>query len=171
MAELTQQERLQPSLLDRLTDDEPDSRQESRDKRVLSMRKLRESVLRDLGWLLNATRLDVLQDLSEYPLVARSVLNYGMPDVAGLTASGLDIAGLERAVKESILDYEPRILRHTVKVTARTDESQMSHNALAFDIEGELWAQPVPLRIYLKTELDLEIGEVKVSEMSPQSTA
>lgn len=167
MAELTQQERLQPSLLDRLTDDEPDVLQESRDKRVLSMRRLRESVLRDLGWLLNASRLDTLQDLSEYPFVARSVLNYGIPDIAGLTASGLDVASLARAVREAILDYEPRILRHTLKVTARTLPEQMSHNALSFDIEGELWAQPVPLRIYLKTELDLEIGEVKVSEYSP----
>ena len=97
MAELTQQERLQPSLLDRLTDDEPDVPQESRDKRVLSMRRLRESVLRDLGWLLNASRLDTLQDLGDHPFVARSVLNYGIPDIAGLTASGLDIAGLARA--------------------------------------------------------------------------
>ncbi len=38
----------------------------------------------------------------------------------------------------------------------------MSHNALTFEIEGELWAQPVPLRMmYLKTEIDLESGQVK----------
>jgi type VI secretion system protein ImpF len=34
MAELTQKDRLQPSLLDRLTDDEPDKLQESREKRI-----------------------------------------------------------------------------------------------------------------------------------------
>ena len=34
---------------------------------------------------------------------------------------------------------------------------------MTFLIEGELWAQPVPLRLYLKTEIDLEIGDVKVS--------
>lgn len=33
MAELTPKDRLQPSLLDRLTDDEPDKTQESREKR------------------------------------------------------------------------------------------------------------------------------------------
>lgn len=36
MPELTSKERLQPSLLDRLTDEERDTRQETRDKRVLS---------------------------------------------------------------------------------------------------------------------------------------
>ena len=42
MAELTQQERLQPCLLDRLTDDAPEKTQESRDQRVVSLRRLRE---------------------------------------------------------------------------------------------------------------------------------
>jgi len=44
VAELTAQERLQPSLLDRLTDDEPDQSQESREKRVLLMSRLAGSV-------------------------------------------------------------------------------------------------------------------------------
>ena len=47
MAELTTRERLQPSLLDRLTDDAPQERVESRDKRVMSMRQLRTAVLRE----------------------------------------------------------------------------------------------------------------------------
>ena len=41
MAELAPRERLQPSLLDRLTDDEPDQEVESRERRVLSVRGLR----------------------------------------------------------------------------------------------------------------------------------
>ncbi|WP_295399603.1 type VI secretion system baseplate subunit TssE [uncultured Thiocystis sp.] len=166
MAELTQKERLQPALLDRLTDDEPDRQQESREKRVLSMRQLRESVLRDLAWLLNAGRLDSVQDLAAYPFVSRSVLNYGIPDLAGLTASGVEIAQIERTIRQAIWDFEPRILRQTVRVSARVDPRLMSHNTLTFEIEGDLWAQPVPLRIFLKTELDLELGEVRVTEQS-----
>jgi type VI secretion system protein ImpF len=45
-------------------------------------------------------------------------------------------------------------------------ESRMSHNAMTFDIEGELWAEPVPLHMYMKTEIDLEIGSVTVSDYS-----
>ena len=52
MGELTSRERLQPSLLDRLSDDDREQVVEPRDKRVLSMRDLRKAVLRDLGWLL-----------------------------------------------------------------------------------------------------------------------
>jgi type VI secretion system protein ImpF len=54
MVELFPKERLQPSLLDRLSDDEPYKKMESREKRVLSFQKLKLSVVRDLEWLLNA---------------------------------------------------------------------------------------------------------------------
>jgi len=40
----------------------------------------------------------------------------------------------------------------------------MSRSALTFEIEGELWAQPLPLQLYLKTEIDLESGQVKIEE-------
>ena len=51
MNELTSRERLQPSLLDRLTDEEPGKAVEGPDKRVLSLTQLKSSVLRDLAWL------------------------------------------------------------------------------------------------------------------------
>jgi type VI secretion system protein ImpF len=166
MAELTQQERLQPCLLDRLTDDDPEKKQESRDQRVVSLRRLREGVLRDLGWLLNATNLAVLEDLADYPYVAQSVLNYGMPALAGTLVSGVDIVDFERRIHQAIVDFEPRILRETLKVRLAVAVDQMSHNAMTFEIEGQLWAQPVPQRVYLKTEIDLELGEVKLSDYS-----
>ncbi len=169
MGELTTKERLQPSLLDRLTDLSPDKTQESRDQRVLSMQRLREGVLRDLGWLLNSVNLSAVQDLDEYPEVSRSVLNYGMPDLAGHTASGVDVHALERLLRQAVLDFEPRLIRNTVKVKLKLAESQMNHNAMTFHIEGELWAQPVPLHMFMKTEIDLEIGQVTVSEYSGRS--
>jgi type VI secretion system protein ImpF len=164
MAELTQQERLQPCLLDRITDDAPEKSQESRDQRVISLRRLREGVLRDLGWLLNATNMAALEDLSDYPHVAQSVLNYGMPGIAGSLASTIDVVEFERKIHQAIVDFEPRILRDTLKVRLAVAPDQMSHNAMTFEIEGQLWAQPVPQRIYLKTEVDLELGEVKLSD-------
>ncbi|MEA3277954.1 MAG: type VI secretion system baseplate subunit TssE [Pseudomonadota bacterium] len=164
MAELTPRERLQPSLLDRLTDREPDKTQESRDKRVLSPRQLRKSVTRDLEWLLNASDLASVQDLSDYTQVIDSVINYGLPDLAGKNVSGLEVATLERTLRRAILCFEPRILRHTLKIRAVIDATQMSHNAIRFDIEGELWGQPMPQQLYLKTEVDLESGTFRVSE-------
>ena len=163
MAELSQKERLQPSLLDRLTDDEPDKRQESRDKRILSSRRLRESIRRDLSWLLNTSNLETVEDLSEYPLVARSVLNYGIPDITGIAASGMDVGVLERRLRQAILEYEPRILKQSLQVRALTRDD-MSYNALQFEIECDMWAEPVPERLFLKTQVDLETGDIRVAD-------
>jgi len=162
MAEPRYQEQLLPSLLERLTDDEPDKKTEPKEKRSLSQSKLRQSVLRDLNWLFNSSNLANIQNLDAYPEVAKSVLNYGMPDFTGHTISGVDVPEIERLLRQAICDFEPRILRRTIKVRLEVDEQQMSHNAMTFNIEGELWAHPVPLHVYLKTELDLEVGDVKV---------
>jgi len=166
MAELTSQERLQPSLLDRLTDDEPQKKVESRDRRVLSLNRLRQCVLRDLSWVLNTGSLESLVDLSKFPQVVNSVLNYGMRDLSGSTASGTDKREVERRVRRAVLDFEPRILTDTVRVKAVVSQDQMNMNALTFEIEGMLWAEPLPLHLFLKTEVDLETGNVTVSERS-----
>jgi type VI secretion system protein ImpF len=165
MAELTQKERLQPSLLDRLTDDERDRRQEPRDRRVLSPARLRECVRRDLTWLFNTANLATVQDLDEAPHVASSVVNYGMPDMAGHTASGIDVKSLERLLTKAIWDFEPRLIKRSVRVRLIVDADKMNHNAMCFDIEAELWAQPLPLRLFLRTEIDLENGGVAVSDL------
>jgi type VI secretion system protein ImpF len=168
MAELTVKERLQPSLLDRLTDDEPQKKVESRDRRVISLEKLRECVLRDLGWLLNTGRLSQVQDLGEYPEVARSVVNYGSIDLSGRHLSSTDLDELESAVKQAILDFEPRILPDTLRVRSVLEGEKMSSTAITFTIEGSLWAQPLPLRMFLHTEVDLESGHVAVLDQSSQ---
>jgi type VI secretion system protein ImpF len=164
MAQLIPKERLQPSLLDRLTDEEPSQQMESREKRVLSPRQLRRSVIRDLQWLLNTTDLASAQDLSAHPQVINSVLNYGLPDLAGKNVTGLESALLERNLRAAIQRFEPRILPNSLRIRAVVDEERMSHNAVLFDIEGELWGQPMPQHLYLKTEVDLESGAFEISE-------
>lgn len=164
MAELTSQERLQPSLLDRLTDANPESGMESRDQRVMSWQRLRDVVRRDLGWLLNCVHLEASEDLTSWPLVARSTLNYGMPDIAGVPLANVNIEALQKRVRQAILDFEPRLVRGKLSVTVETKQAGMSRNSLIFLIEGEMWAQPVPQSMFMRTELDLESGVVKIDE-------
>jgi type VI secretion system protein ImpF len=165
MADLTPNERLQPSLLDRLTDSNPKGEKESREERVLSVRQLRKSVHRDLEWLLNAGRLETTEDLSEYPEVRHSVLNYGIPDLAGTTAGSMDVYQLEQILRQAILDFEPRILPHNLRVQVTRNETEMSTNSISLEIEGEIWGQPLPEHLYLKTVLDLELGVFQFPEI------
>ncbi|HEX7129555.1 MAG TPA: type VI secretion system baseplate subunit TssE [Rhodanobacteraceae bacterium] len=164
MAELTTQERLQPSLLDRLTDDEPDKAVESREKRVISASRLRECVARDIAWLLNCVNLGEDETLAACPDVARSVLNFGIPDLTGATVSGIESGALQRKLREAILAFEPRLTPATLQVTVSTDSQRMDGRSLTFSIASEMWAQPIPLNLYLKTDVDLETGRFNVAE-------
>jgi type VI secretion system protein ImpF len=164
MAELTTQERLQPSLLDRLADDEPGKKEESREKRVISASRLRDCVARDISWLLNCVNLRMDDELLHYPDVARSVLNFGIPDLTGTALAGVDAHVLQRQIKEAILAFEPRLTSATLRVTVNADSKRMDRQSLTFNIESEMWAQPIPLNLYLKTEVDLETGKFNVSE-------
>jgi type VI secretion system protein ImpF len=167
VAELSPQERLQPALLDRLTDDEPDKKVEGPERRVLTKTQLRQAVLRDLAWLFNTTQLEAEEDLSSTPLVQKSTLNYGLPALAGETAASLDPTDLERAVREAILAYEPRILPSSLTVRAIVTETQLDqHNVISVEIEGFLWAQPVPLELLLRTDVDLETGRVEITDLA-----
>lgn len=158
MPDLTPRERLQPCLLDRLTDDRPDAQQEGRDMRVVSPSRYRQGVLRDMAWLLN-TRAHLPDDeIYEFEHVAASVLNFGIPDVCGATVRGQVMEDLEQQILGAIRKFEPRILPNSVSVRANVDAGKLVATSVPFEITGELWAQPACTVLYIKTALDLETG-------------
>ena len=123
MAELTPQERLQPSLLDRLTDEEPGNPREGADRRIMSLNQLKASVLRDLAWLFNTTALFDPDTGMQIP-AGSSVLNYGLPALADvhLAARSLYIerfgTDAERAAFNAQVDE--LVFRERVRVLKRT---------------------------------------------------
>ncbi len=159
MPDLMPFERLVPCLIDRLTDEEPTKRAEGRDRRVVSPRRYLQSARNDLRNLLNTGAHALGEPIHEYPEVATSVVNYGIPDLCGMTASGVDAGDMERSLRQAILAFEPRLVPATLEVRVFTGPDEMSHNAVAFEIAGELWAQPAPEAFYVKTEVDLETGQ------------
>jgi type VI secretion system protein ImpF len=39
-----------------------------------------------------------------------------------------------------------------------------------FEIQADMWAQPYPERLFLKTELDLDLAHISISESSGART-
>lgn len=159
MAELIAGERLQPCLLDRLTDAEPDKVEEGRANRVMSMSRYRDGVMRDLRWLLSASNHLESEELHDYPAAEKSGLNFGVRNLCGHMSGSLDVHQLEREVIDAITIFEPRIDRRTLRVKFQPDVWNGASNELAFEIHGDLWAYPAPEQLYIKTKLDLETGD------------
>jgi type VI secretion system protein ImpF len=158
-------ERLQPSLLDRLTDSAPSQKRDGPDQQVITFPQLRQAVLRDLAALMNTTNLATTNDLSLTPRVAKSTLNYGIPGFAGLAEASFRIDILEREIADAVKNFEPRIRPDTLIVRARGTHDDHANPALVFEIEGELWAQPVPLQLFVQTAIEIETRLAVVTEV------
>lgn len=140
----------------------PNAMIESSQQRAISMRRLRECVLRDMGSLLNALNLDTQLPLERYPYVQRSVLNYGMRSLAGLAAAAVDPARTAAAIEEAIRRFEPRLRK--VRVAPEAREDARDGHQLSFRIDAELWGQPVPQQLVLRTRIEADTGNATVSD-------
>ena len=161
MADKTLAERLQPSLLDRLTDDDPGNFKESRDSRVIDLGRLREIIQRDLSWLLNTNNIESTLDTKVYPNITRSVLNYGLREVSGEYSTVERAELIRKSIEKAISIHEPRIIKGSVEVTLSPDEKDAAMT-VALNIRADMWAQPLPLELYLRSKVDVTTGEVSV---------
>ena len=164
MAEaITPLEKLQPCLLDRLTDDEPDKKEESRIQRIVSLQRYKAGVLRDLEWLFNSIghfpeeRAGELT-FGDYEEAFRSVVNFGVRQLYGRLAP--DVDEIEKQLYDALIVFEPRINRRTLRVKVVLDR-----NILSIEATGELWVNPLPEKLFVKTELDLESSGCSVREV------
>ena len=93
---------------------------------------------------------------------------FGLPALSGRAANSIDVHELEAAIRDAIVEFEPRILAATLQVRAILEASALDHhNVIGVEIHGQLWAQPVPLELLVRTEIDLETGKVEMSDLLP----
>ena len=153
-----------PCLFDRLIDEDPSKRGDPASRRKIQLREYKNSVLRDLRWLLNSPKHLQEEPIYDYPLASRSVLNYGTRDLAGMTSSALDSLEIETQLRDAILDFEPRIIADSLHV--RLVQSAGDEAKISFEINGQLWAHPHAERVVFRTEMDLETGACDIQSMS-----
>ena len=163
MADRTLTDRLQPSILDRLTDENPGNTSENPSDRVIDIRKLREIIQRDLAWLLNTGNLDTEIDRELYPNVARSVVNYGVPDSTGDFANRQRANAVRDAIRKAVELFEPRLIDGTLSVVSRTGDDDREA-VIVFDIIADMWAEPVPTELYLRSQFDTTTGHVSLEQ-------
>jgi type VI secretion system protein ImpF len=171
------QDRLQPSLLDRLTDLDPGSKSESLESRVLSRKQLREAVLRDLAWLFNAVcdepgLLDLYADpdrvtlWQSLPEARESVANFGVPPLTGQSITMQHFPIIEEQLRLAIIRFEPRIDPDTLEVKVGNDMALGQRpTSLRITLRGQMWNQPVPLEILLSADVDVDTGQAAVRDL------
>lgn len=151
---------LVPCLLDRLTDVDPRSSHDAKYYRGISISKYRESILRDILYLLNSTCLHSEQLEILLPThVKSSTINYGIPAFSGVNISDINWTNVQNLILESLTNFEPRLEKSGLKVVVHIENDlHFNHNQLLIEIRGMIKLNPYPREFWLRTNIDVETG-------------
>lgn len=127
-----------------------------------SKEMLRQSIKRDLTWLLNSLSFESAQTLSNHPNVRTSVLNYGVKDFAGRSRSSKSEMDNARAIHNAIKRFEPRLKNVSVTPDVHDDASEVGK--ITYAIEGDLIVGRDFIPIRLHTDIDVEASVVEVRD-------
>ena len=159
---------VQPSLLDRLTDEHPTQPADARVTRDESVRQYRASVQRDVAWLFN-TRRSIVDVPDRYAELLRSVHEFGIPDttvVAVGTPEGQH--ELEKMLQEALERFEPRLANPRVRIM---DADQVSAPQVRFTVEAVLRMDPSPEAVVFDAVLEVARNEYEVRDVGIAGTA
>jgi len=147
------------SVLDRLIDHEPGLAADRPSTWRASVEELKQSLLRDLEWLLNARRIvDPAPD--SCPELQNSVYHFGLPDITSLSPES-EAARLKlvRQIEACIRQFEPRLLGVRAYIA---QEPELGRRQVRFVVEGVLNIEPNPERVVFDTVLETSTGKFVV---------
>ena len=148
-----------PTLLERLQDDEPKSPHDR--TRPIDVREMRRLVQRDIADLINHTNMEDRLDEYRYPRIIESVLNYGVPALIGTQQNHRNWNEIEKAMRNAILRFEPRIIPETLLVRSLQEkEGGVRYAAILFEIRGMIYWHPRPVDLCMSGRYDFESEKV-----------
>lgn len=133
-------------------------RKASNAQRREAINRYKDSVKRDLEWLLN-TRQVVDDRLPLYPEVSRSVYAYGLPDITSINVGAIhDQNELLRRMERCIEFFDKRLTKTEIVLEPMVGLNRV----LRFSISGIVLMDPAPEEIVIDTILDPSSGEYEV---------
>jgi type VI secretion system protein ImpF len=92
--------------------------------------------------------------------------------VAGEFSTADRAIKIRDSITKAIQRFEPRIIPGTLSVLLRDKQGQDKGGGsitVDFDIAADMWAQPLPMELYLRSQVDITTGELKLERPSTAS--
>lgn len=154
------QQNIRSSILDRLIDLEPGLSREPAQYRLLDVRQIKASVVRDLENLLN-TRRHIFPPPVTFAEVNKSLFVYGLGDFTSQNPRSPTVKQqLRQDIEKTISRFEPRLRNVTVQLETQ-DPGQRN---LRFRITGMLVVDPVTEPVTFDTYFDINRGQYIISK-------
>jgi len=134
-----------------------------RARQVITESMLRREVSRDLDALLNTVALNATVDMEHAPHVRKSILNFGIPDIAVRTIDENGVNEIPEEIRTAIINYEPRIAANSLRI-ARDTEVDPVELKVRFVIRGELVCHPVHVPVEFVADI-VESGKIVINRL------
>ncbi|MDO5622919.1 MAG: GPW/gp25 family protein [Paracoccus sp. (in: a-proteobacteria)] len=122
---------------------------------------LRRNLAQDIASLMNTIRFDVCVALDEYPRISRSIINHGFQDMDTLWRQTRTQAALADAIRQSLMQSEPRLRADLIDVVPVSDEPTADQR-LSFNITAEMISNPHDIPVRFLAEIDPGAGKIAI---------
>jgi type VI secretion system protein ImpF len=129
---------------------------------------LRRHLSNDLASLMNTISLDASVDLTDYPYIQKSIINYGFGDLSTLSDKGYAAAEMARFIRETLIRHEPRLIPNTIEINVNKDLESVTQR-LTFDIAADMVASPVDVPLDFVAEVDMGAGKIQMTKLRVQT--
>jgi type VI secretion system protein ImpF len=125
---------------------------------------LRREVARDLEALMNTIALESAEDLHGFDQVQKSILNYGLPDIAHRTIDEGGVDDIKNEIEAALENYEPRLAQDTVR--ASRDRSIDSHELkVRFVVQADLRCEPVDVAVEFVADVEVDSNSIQINRL------
>ena len=125
---------------------------------------LKRNLAVDLLALVNTIDLGSAVDLTDLDYVGRSVLNFGLYDVAHLTSEEVGVDAIARNLSAALVQHEPRLNAETLRVERDKGFDDVNQR-VRFTVSAEMACDPLDVPIEFVAEIDVGSGKVLLSRL------
>jgi type VI secretion system protein ImpF len=134
-----------------------------RPRQVITESALRRDVSRDLEALLNTIAMESTIDMTGIPFVRRSILNFGLPDIANRTIDEIGVRDVPEEIRTAIVNYEPRLAEASLQVE-RDLSVDPADLRIRFIVRADLTCEPVHVPVEFIADI-IESGKITVNRL------
>ena len=119
-----------------------------------------ETLSRDLVLLLNSWEILPVKEIPYSDEMLASVLNYGVPNMAGKSTRPSILSNYEKEVRKAVLRFEPRLDPSTLNVEVALLPPPAGSSEFGLRIEGELLGLETRRRVQFRSRVSASTGRV-----------
>jgi type VI secretion system protein ImpF len=134
-----------------------------RPRQVITEKVLRHEVARDLDALLNTIAMESTVDMADAPFARKSIVNFGLPDISGLTIDSTEIKRIPDEIRAAVVNFEPRLASASLQIERdlTLDPAELK---VRFLVRADLTCYPVQIPVEFVADI-VESGKIVVNRL------